>query len=80
MSHQLSKLFLQVNDKGKVPEHKSENITSLPIDKLVEILTKTDKGQIPEVLEFFSGEKNKNFDRKVKMLGVSGFSRFSTIC
>ena len=38
-------------------------------DKLVEIITKTDKGEIPEVLEFFSGGKNKSFDQKVKMLG-----------
>ena len=65
MSDQLSKLFLQVNDEGKIPEHESESITSLPIDKLVEILTKTDKGQTPEVLEFFSRGKNKNFDLKV---------------
>ena len=70
LSDQLSKLFPQVNDEGKIPEHEGENITSLPIDKLVEILTKTDKGQIPEVLEFFSRGKNKSFDQKVKMLGV----------
>ena len=74
LSDQLSKLFPQVNDEGKIPEHKGENITSLPIEKLVEILTKTDKGQIPEVFEFFSGGKNKNFDQKVKMLGVSSNS------
>ena len=46
----LSNLFPQVNDEGKIPEHEGENITSLPIDKLVEILTKTEKEQIPEVL------------------------------
>ena len=74
MSDQLSKLFPQVIDEGKIPEHEGENITSLPIDKLVEILTKTDKGQIPEVLEFFSGGKNKSFDQKAKMLGVSSNS------
>ena len=74
LSDQLSKLFPQVNDEGKIPEHEGENITSLPIDKLVEILTKTDKGQIPEVLEFFSGGKNKSFDQKAKMLGVSSNS------
>ena len=71
LSYQLSKLFPQVSDEGKIPEHKGENIASLPIDKLVEILTKTDKGQIPEVLEFFCGAKNKSFDQKVKMLDVS---------
>ena len=74
LSDQLSKLLPQVNDEGKIPEHEGENITSLPIDKLVEILTKTDKGQIPEVLEFFSGGKNKSFDQKAKMLGVSSNS------
>ena len=74
MSDQLSKLFPQVIDEGKIPEHEGENITSLPIDKLVEILTKTDKGQIPESIEFFSGGKNKNFDQKVQMLGVSSNS------
>ena len=70
LSDQLSKLFPQVNDEDKIPEDEGENIASLPIDKLVEILTKTDKGQIPEVLEFFSRGKNKSFDQKVKMLGV----------
>ena len=69
LSDQLSKLFQQVNDEGKIPEYEGENITSLTIHKLVEIITKTDKGQIPEVLEFFSGGKNKSFDQKVKMLG-----------
>ena len=69
LSDELSKLFQQVNDEGKIPEHEGENITSLTIGKLVEILTKTDKGQIPEVLEFFSQGKNKSFDQKVKMLG-----------
>ena len=55
---QLSKLFPQVNDEGKIPEHEGENITSLPIDKLVGVLTKTEKGEIPEVLEFlFWGKK-----------------------
>ena len=57
MSDQLYQLFPQVNDEGKFPEHEGENITTLPIDKLVEILTKTDKGQIPEVLHFFSEGK-----------------------
>ena len=44
------------------------------MDKLVEILTKTDKGQTPQVLEFFSGGKNNSFDQKVEMLGVSSNS------
>ena len=70
LSGQSSKLFWQVNDEGKIPEHKGENITSLLIDILVEIVTKTDKGEIPEVLRFFSEGKNKNFDQKVKMLGI----------
>ena len=74
LSDQLSKLFPQVSDEDKIPEDEGENIASLPIDKLVEILTKTDKGQIPEVLEFFSGGKNKSFDQKAKMLGVSSNS------
>ena len=71
LSDQLSKLFPQDNDEGKIPEHEGENIASLPIDKSVEIITKTGKGQIPEVLEFFSRGKNKSFDQKVKMLGLS---------
>ena len=74
LSDQLSKLFPQVNDEGKIPEHKCENIASLPIDILLKILTKTDKRKIPEVLEFFSGGKSKNFDQKVKTLGVSSNS------
>ena len=74
LSDQLSKLFPQVNDEDKIPQHEGENITSLPINKLVEILTKTDKEQIHEVLEFFSGGKNRSFDQKAKMLDVSSNS------
>ena len=70
LSDQLSNLLPQVNDEGKIPEHKGENITILPIDKLVEILTKTGKEQIPEVLEFFLWWKNKHFDQRFKMLRV----------
>ena len=58
LSDQLFKLFPQVNDQGKIPEHEGENVTSLPIDKLVGVLTKTEKEEIPEVLEFlFWGKK-----------------------
>ena len=58
LSDQLFKLFPQVNDQGKIPEHEGENVTSLPIDKLVGVLTETEKEEIPEVLEFlFWGEK-----------------------
>ena len=64
LSDQLSKLFPQVNDEGKIPEHKCENIASLPIDKLLKTLTKTGKGKIPEVLEFFSGGKIKILIKK----------------
>ena len=74
LSDQLSRLFPQVNDEGKILEYEGETITCLPIDKLVEILTKTDKGQTTEVLEFFSVGKNKSFDQKFKMLGVSSNS------
>ena len=35
LSDELSKLFPQVNDEDKIPEREGENITSLPIDKLV---------------------------------------------
>ena len=66
LSDQLYKLFQQVNDEGKVPGHKGENITSLPIDKLVEILTKTDKGKISKVLEFFSEGKIQNLTEKLR--------------
>ena len=41
--YRLSNLFLQVSDEDKIPEHEDENITGLPIDKLVEILTKREK-------------------------------------
>ena len=66
LSDQLSKLFPQVSDEDKIPEDEGENIASLPIDKLVEILTKTDKGQIPEVLEFFLGGKIKFLIKRLK--------------
>ena len=58
LSDRLSKLFPQVNDEGKTPKHEDDNIASLPIDKLVEILTKTEKAQIPEIFNFFLWEKS----------------------
>ena len=73
LSDRLSKLFPQVNDEGKTPKHEDDKIASLPIDKLVEILTKTEKAQIPEILNFFCGKK-VFFDQKVKMLAVSSNS------
>ena len=67
LSDQLSKLFPHITNTGEIPEKTDENIANLPIDKLVEILSKTDKGQICEALKFFVGEK-------VKDLTILGFS------
>lgn len=67
LSDQLSKLFPDITNTGEIPEKTDENIANLPIDKLVEILSKTDKGQICKALKFFVGEK-------VKDLTILGFS------
>ena len=43
----------------------------MPIPDLTEILSRTDKGEVPKQLEFFEGGQNKEFEDKVKFIGLS---------
>ena len=45
LSNQLCKLFPEVEIDGKIPEQTKEKFENLPIDKLVEILSETNKGR-----------------------------------
>ena len=48
-----------------------QKINELPISELTEILSKIDKGEVPKQLEFFEGGQNKEFEDKVKLIGLS---------
>ena len=43
----------------------------LPIPGLTEILSKIDNGEVSKQLEFFEGGQNKEFEDKVKSIGLS---------
>ena len=43
----------------------------MPIPDLTEILSRIDKGEVPKQLEFFEGGQNKEFEDKVKLIGLS---------
>ena len=43
----------------------------MPITDLTEILSRTDRGEVPKQLEFFEGGQNKEFEDKVKLIGLS---------
>ena len=43
----------------------------MPIPDLTEILSRIDKGEVPKQLEFFEGGQNKEFEGKVKLIGLS---------
>ena len=64
LSEQLSKLFPEVKaNSGKNFSQDNENdqkMNELPIPELTEILTKTDKGEVPKKLNFLKEVKTKN--------------------
>ena len=79
LSEQLSKLFPEVEDVGNYVDGQNINdqkINELPIPKLTEILSKIDNGEVPKQLEFFEGGQNKEFEYKVKLIGLSTDSSF----
>ena len=48
LSTKLSKLFPELEDDTKIIDNKNdEKINELPIEQLTEILSKTDKGEVP---------------------------------
>ena len=46
-------------------------MNELPIPELTEILPKIDVGEVPKQLKFFEGGQNKEFEDKVKLIGLS---------
>ena len=64
LSEQLSKLFPEVEaNSGKNFSQDNDNdqkMNELPIPELTEILTKTDKGEVPKKLNFLKEVKTKN--------------------
>ena len=46
-------------------------MNELPIPELTEILPKIDEGEVPKQLKFFEGGQNKEFEDKVKLIGLS---------
>ena len=75
LSEQLSKLFPDVEDGGgkyiSQDNDDDQKINELPIPELTEILSKIDKGEVPKQFEFFEGGQNKEFEDKVKLIGLS---------
>ena len=74
LSEQLSKLFLEVEDAGGggyLGQEDDKKINELPIPEVTEILSKIGKGEVPKQLEFFEGGQNKQFENKVKLIGLS---------
>ena len=75
LSEQLSKLFSKVEEgSGKFVGQDNDDdqkTNELPIPELTEILSKIDKREVPKQLEFFEGGKNKEFEEKVKLIGLS---------
>lgn len=63
LSNQLCKLFPEVEIDGKIPEQTKEKFENLPIDKLVEILSETNKGRYTKPWSFFQVEKVKGLKR-----------------
>ena len=72
---QLSKLFSKVEKgSGKFvgqDNNDDQKTNELPIPEITGILSKIDKREVPKQLEFFEGDKNKEFEEKVKLIGLS---------
>ena len=74
LSEQLPKLFPEVEDGvggGYLRQEDDKKTNELPILELTEILSKIDQGEVPKQLEFFEGGQNKEFEDKVKLIGIS---------
>ena len=67
-SDELNRLFPEANEKIAEQE---EKIGDLPLNNLVDILSKIDKGEIPKELNFFVGGLNNEFENRVRSLGIS---------
>ena len=74
LSEQLSKLFPEVEDGGGggyLGQEDDQKINKLLISELTESLPKIDKGDVSKQLELFKGGQNKEFEDKVKLIGLS---------
>ena len=73
LSEQLSKTFPEVEDGSNYVDgqNNDQKINELPIPELTEILSKIDKGEVPKQLEYFERGQNKEFENKVKSIGLS---------
>ena len=82
LSEQLSKPFPEVEDGGgkyifQENNNNYQKLAELPILELTDILTKINEDEVPRQLEFFDGGQNKEFEKKVKSIGLStGFIEF----
>ena len=76
LSDQLSKLFPKVQDGSAniTLENDVDKINGLPIPTLTDILSKIGKGEVPKQLEFFECGQNREFENKVKLIGLSADS------
>ena len=77
LSEQLSKLFPEVEDDGGsyLDQNENQKINELPIPELTEILSKIYKGEVPKQLRFYEEGQNKEFQYKVKLIGLSTDSK-----
>ena len=77
LSQQLSELFPEAEDGsccGYLGQEDDQKINEQPIPELTKIFSKIDKGEIPKQLEFVEGGQNKEFEDKVKLIGLSADS------
>ena len=77
LSEQLSKLFPEVEDDGGsyLDQNENQKINELPIPELTEILSKIYKGEVPKQLRLYEEGQNKEFQYKVKLIGLSTDSK-----
>ena len=73
LSEQPSNIIPEVENGGGVGylgQEDDQIINELPFPELIEILSKIDKGEVPKQLEFFEGDQIKEFEDKVKLIGL----------
>ena len=76
LSEQLRKLFSEGEDGGGncLSQDDDQKINELLIPELREVSSKIDKGKVPKQLEFFEAGQNKEFEDKIKLIGLSSDS------
>ena len=69
LSEQLTKLFPKLDEVTN--EKKEDKKYEEEIENITEILSKIDSKKVPFEFEFFSGGKNKKFDKVMRSIGLS---------